>query len=314
MAGGRAVNALGQVADEYVQLRRALGHKMDHAARLLPEFVVYLESIQAETVTVANALTWAQTSPRDPAPASRAQRMAVARGFARYLAGIDPRTEVPPPGLLPYPKRRRAPFIFSADDIAALMAEARRLTTSFRAATYETLVGLLVVTGMRVGEAIRLGRNDVDFGDGVLVVRFSKFGKSREVPFHTSTTNALAIYARRRDERWPHPKAPNFFVSQRGTPLLYEAVQRTFHQLLARAGIGAQSAVGPRIHDLRHSFAVHTLVNWYRDGKDVHAWLPRLSTYLGHRDPRFTYRYLSAAPELLALAAGRLEAAAGCRP
>jgi integrase/recombinase XerD len=308
------VNTLGQVAEEYVQLRRALGHKMDHAARLLPEFVVYLESIEAETVTVANALAWAQTSPWDPAPASRSQRMAVARGFARYLAGIDPRTEVPPAGLLPYPKRRRTPFIFSADDIAALMAEARQLTTSFRAATYDTLIGLLVVTGMRVGEAIRLSRNDIDFEAGVLVVRLSKFGKSREVPLQTSTTQALALYARRRDERWPHPKAPNFFVSQRGTPLLYPAVRHTFRQLVATASIGAQSPVSPRIHDLRHSFAVRTLINWYREGKDVQAWLPRLSTYLGHRDPRFTYRYLSASPELLALAAGRLEAAAECRP
>ena len=302
------------MADEYVQLRRALGHRMDHAARLLPAFVAYLESIHEETVTVGNALTWAQTSPRDPAPASRSQRMAVARGFARYLAGIDPRTAVPPPGLLPYPKRRRAPFIFSGDDIAVLMAEAKQLTTSFRATTYETLIGLLVVTGMRVGEAIRLNRNDIDFGEGMLVVRLSKFGKSREVPLQTSTTHALALYARRRDERWPHPKVPNFFVSQRGTPLLYQVVQRTFHQLLARAAIGAQSPVRPRIHDLRHSFAVHTLINWYRDGTDVQAWLPRLSTYLGHRDPRFTYRYLSAAPELLALAAGRLEAVPGSRP
>ncbi len=308
------MNSLGQVAQQYVQLRRALGHKMDHAAWLLPAYVAYLETIKAETVTVANALAWAQASPRDPAPASRSQRIAVVRGFARYLAGIDPRTEVPPVGLLPYPKRRRAPFIFSADDIGALMAEARQLTPSFRAATYETLIGLLVVTGMRVGEAIRLHRNDVNLTDGVLMVRFSKFGKSREVLLHTSTTHALALYARRRDERWLHPKTPNFFVSQQGTPLLYETVLRTFHQLLARSGVGAQSPVRPRIHGLRHSFAVHTLISWYRDGKDVQAWLPRLSTYLGHRDPRFTYRYLSATPELLALAAGRLEATAGRRP
>ncbi|MDI7278023.1 MAG: tyrosine-type recombinase/integrase, partial [Anaerolineae bacterium] len=169
------------MVDEYLQLRRALGHKMEHAARLLPQFVAYLEDIGAESVTIEAALAWAQSSAGDPAPASRAQRLAVAGGFARYLVGIDPRTEVPPASLLPYPRRRRLPFIYSPHDIAALMAEARRIQPPLRSATYETLIGLLAATGMRVGEAIRLDRTDVNLAEGVLAVRMSKFGKSLEV-------------------------------------------------------------------------------------------------------------------------------------
>jgi len=302
------MSTLNQIADEYLQLRRALGHKMNHAARILPRFIAYLEAIGAETVTVEAALTWAQSSPRDPAPASRAQRMAVICGFARYLAVIDPRTQIPPPGLLPYPRRRRIPFIYSLDHIAALMAEARKLRPAFRAATYETLIGLLGTTGMRVGEAIRLDAEDFNLAEGVLVVRMSKFGKSREVLLDPSTVAVLAAYAKRRGEIQPCPKTASFFRSARATPLLYCDVRSTFCHLVASAGISATPPMVPHIHDLRHSFAVRTLVNWYREGKDVQGYLPRLSTYLGHCDPHATYWYLSAAPELLGQAVGRLEA------
>ena len=303
------MNTLRQLADDYLRVRRALGYKMNHAAWLLPRFVAYLESVGAETVTIETALAWAQSSVHDPAPAARAQRLAVVGGFARYLIGIDPRTEVPPASLMPYPQRRRSPFIFSPADITALLAAARQLRPPLRAATYETLMGLLAVTGMRVGEAMRLDRAEVDLAEGVLVVRMSKFRKSREVPVDASTVEALARYAGTRDQLHPRSSGASFFVSPRGTRLCYPTVLYTFHQLVAAAGIGVESPVAPRIHDLRHSFAVRTLIGWYRTGKDVQAWLPRLSTYLGHRDPHSTYWYLSAAPELLALAAGRLEAA-----
>lgn len=303
------MRSLGQLAEEYLQLRQALGHKMEHAARLLPQFVGYLEDAGAEYVMIEAALAWAQSSKGNPAPASRAQRLAVAGGFARYLVGIDPRTEVPPASLLPYPRRRRLPFIYSPHDIAALMAEARKIQPPLRSATYETLIGLLSATGMRVGEAIRLDRTDVNLAEDVLVVRMSKFGKSREVPLHPSTTEALALYARKRDEVQFRPKDASFFISSRGKRLDHSTVHKTFRQLVDSAGFGAGAPVIPHIHDLRHSFAVRTLVDWYRDGKDVQACLPRLSTYLGHLDPHSTYWYLSAVPELLALAARRLEAA-----
>ena len=246
------MSTLSQLADEYLQLRRALGHKMNHAGRLLPRFVAYLEARGSDTVTIEAALAWAQSSDRDPAPASRAQRLAVVGGFARYLVGIDPRTEVPPASLLPYPKRRRPPFVYSPDDIAALMAEARRIRTPLRSATYETLIGLLAVTGMRVGEAIRLDRADVDLTEGVLVVRMSKFRKSREVLLHPSTAEALALYATKRDAVQPKPKTASFFISGAGTRLLYRNVQLTFRRLVNSASVGAESQAIPRIHDLRH--------------------------------------------------------------
>ena len=167
---------------------------------------------------------------------------------------------------------------------------------------------------MRVGEAIRLERDDLDTAEGLIIVRQSKFGKSRLVPLQASTLDALCAYAEQRDRRLLPPKSPTFFISTVGTRLLYADVCKTFRRLVQATGVGAGAPHRPRIHDLRHSFAVHTLVGWYRAGEDVGALLPRLATYLGHRDPCSTYWYLSAAPELLALAAGRLEAAQQARP
>jgi len=210
---------------------------------------------------------------------------------------------------------RRSEFRFDACHPGADLAQARlSIRTPLRAATIETLFALLVATGMRVGEAIRLDNADLDWAEGLAVVRASKFGKSREVPLQASTVEALAACAQRRDQLQPLRKAPSFFVSIIGTRLLYPDVLIAFRQLTDAAGIGAQSSVRPHIHDLRHSFAVHTLVDWYRSGDDVQARLPTLATYLGHCEPRSTYWYLSVAPELLAFAAGRLEAFEEFRP
>jgi integrase len=176
------------------------------------------------------------------------------------------------------------------------------------------MLGLLAVSGMRVGEVIALGRGDIDWAEGVAVVRSSKFNKSREVPLHPTTLDALDDYAAIRDRWVPSPKTPTFFCSGKGTPVIYPAFGDAFRRLVARAGIGAESPVAARVHDLRHSFAVRTLVRWYRDGEDVGSLLPRLSTVLGHLSPGYTYWYLSAAPELLALAAARLDKAKGACP
>jgi integrase/recombinase XerD len=295
----------GQAGD-YLRLRCALGHKLDEAHRLLPRFVAYLDTIGAETVTVQAALAWARCPGADPASSVWMRRMNVARGFARHMAGVDPRTEVPPPGLVTFRQRRRQPFIYSDADIAALMAHARRsIPTPLRAATVETLIGLLAATGMRVGEAIRLQRSDLLWAEAVIVVRDSKFGKSRLVPLHASAVAALAAYAGQRDRIQPCPESSAFFVSTVGTALLYCDVCHTFRKIIDATGVGSPRR--PRIHDIRHTFAVQTLVEWYRDGHDVQARLPRLSTVLGHQNPVSTYWYLSAAPELLSLAAARLE-------
>lgn len=302
------MSAFSQHLDAYLRLRRSLGHELADAARLLPRFVAYLEAREAEFVTIEAALAWSLEPDAPPGSTVWSRRMMAARGFARYLSGIDPRTEVPPAGAIPARRHWRAPFIYSEADIAALMGAARRsIAHPFRAATYETLIGLLAATGLRIGEAIRLDCGDVDFADGVLLVRESKFKKSRLVPLQASTLRALQRYACRREEFSTKPRSESFFVSLNSTRIIYGCVCPTFRTLCERSGVGAGATQRPRIHDLRHSFAVRTLVGWYRDGLDVQAQLPLLSTYLGHREPRYTYHYLSAAPELLGHAAQLLE-------
>lgn len=305
------MSALSEAAEEYLQLRRSLSHDLADAHRLLPRFVAYLDATGATTVTIEAALAWAQPPDVDPATSVSPRRMTVARGFARHLAGIDARTEIPPLGLIPSRQRWRPPFIYSPGDLSALMAGARSIRWRLPAATHETVIGLLAATGRRVGEAIRLDRGDVDWADGVLFIRKSKFGKSRQVPVLPCTLRALERYAEVRDGLCHRPATPSFFVSVRSTRLIYAVVQQVFRRLCDTAGVGAGSETRPRVHDLRHTFAVATLLGWYRAGDDVEARLPTLSTYLGHRDPRSTYWYLSAAPELLALAAGRLELSLG---
>jgi integrase/recombinase XerD len=304
------VTALSQAAEEYLQLRRSLGHDLAEAHRYLPQFVAYLDATGAPTVTIEAALAWAQQAGGETSSVWP-RRMTMARGFARHMAGIDARTEVPPLGLIPSRQRWRPPFIYSPAEVVALMACARRMRWRLPAATHTTLIGLLAATGMRVGEALRLDRSDIDWVDGVLLIRESKFGKSRQVPVLACTVAALDRYAGVRDHLCEQPATPSFFVSARGTRLAYPAVQRVFRRFCDTARIGAGLPTRPRIHDLRHSFAVRTLIAWYRAGEDVEARVPTLSTYLGHRDPRSTYWYLSAAPELLALAAGRLELSQG---
>lgn len=300
------MSALADAAEEYLRLRNSLGHELAEYHRLLPRFVAFLDTEGLPTVTIAAALAWAQGPDVDPTTSIAPRRMTIARGFARYLAGIDDRTEVPPPGLIPGRRRWRPPFIYSPDDITALMGQTRRLKP-MPAATHQTLIGLLAATGLRVGEAIRLDRGDIDWVQGVLTIRETKFGKTRMVPVLESTLTALEQYARTRDQLCPRTASATFFVSMTGTKLIYRLAQQNFRRLCDRAGIGAGAERPPRIHDLRHTFVVRTLLRWYQAGEDVEARLPTLSTYLGHRDPRSTYWYLSAAPELLALAADRLE-------
>jgi integrase len=298
------MSALARHLDDYLRLRRMLGHKLADAGRQLPWFVDHLDATDHDHVTIAAALAWSLERETPPGSTVPGRRMMAARGFARYLAGIDPRTEVPPPGLVRIPRRWRSPFIYSDADVLALIDQARlSITQPLRAATYQTLFGLLAATGLRIGEALRLDRADVDVADGVLVVRRSKFGKSRQVPLRPSSVDALERYQHRRRKLYPHAKTDSFFVSLHGTRVIYECVWPVFRRLCTEAGIGAGAAATPRIHDFRHAFAVRTLLDWYRAGVDVQNRLAWLSTYLGHAEPRSSYTYLSAAPELLAYAA-----------
>jgi integrase len=300
------MSPLRQALADYLAIRRSLGYKLARPEKLLGQFITYLEDTGAATVTTEHALAWA-TLPRGDA-SWHALRLSAVRGFAAYLRTIDPCAEVPPADLIPWRPRRATPYLYSDADIAALIAAAAGLRSPLRTATYQTLIGLLAVTGMRVGEAIRLDRADLDSGHSVLTVRDSKFGKSRLAPLHPAAAAALRSYQRLRDRLHPHPSVPAVFISPAGTRLMYCNVQWTFQRLARQAGLQPRSAsCRPRIHDLRHSFAVRSLLGAYASGQDSQARLTLLSTYLGHVGPGATYWYLSAAPELLALAGQRLE-------
>jgi len=303
------MSQLEQALTDYLHLRHSLGHDMAEAGRLLPSFVSYLKDHELGTVTIEAALAWAQDVPGTGTTVG-SRRLTAARGFARYLSGIDPDTEVPPLGLMPSRQRWRRPFIYTPGDIDALMDQARdSIVSPLRAATYHTLIGLLAASGLRIGEAIKLDRGDIDWDQGVLLIRESKFGKSRLVPLHPTTMEVLAEHRRLRDDLQPRPQDGSFFVSLTRKRLCYTVVCQTFRQLINNAGIGTGAPSPPRLHDLRHTFAVRTLLAWYRSDEDVQARIPSLSTYLGHREPASTYWYLSAAPELLALAAARQDTA-----
>ena len=301
------MSTLGQSVEDYLELRRALGYKLEAHGRLLPQFVEFLDQQHASAITTALALAWA-TQPAGASIVWWHQRLAVVRGFARYLQAADPRHEVPAEDLLPAKFRRAAPYLYSEADIERLMQAAAAMASPLKAATYQTLIGLLAVTGMRIGEAIGLDRADVELPEGRLTVRRAKNGRSRELPLHPTTVQALDSYACLRDEACPFPKAPSFLVTTAGGRLHSGTVWHDFDRLrrasgLERASLGRRA----RIHDLRHAFVLRTLVGWYREASDVEAQLPLLSTFLGHVHPSDTYWYLEGAPQLLALAAERLE-------
>jgi integrase len=301
--------SLRKAVENYLTMRRSLGFKLRDMGYNLRHFVSFMEQQRASIITTALALRWAQ-QPQDVQPAQWAARLSFVRSFARYWSAIDPRTEIPPTGLLPYRTKRATPYIYSNDEIQRLLKAARNLppSTGLRPWTYYSLFGLMAVTGMRISEAIRLDHADVDLKQALLTVRLTKFNKSRLIPLHPSTVKKLKLYLHRRDEFYPRPPPARFFLSNQGTPLTDCMVRWTFVKLSRQIGLRkVGDSSGPRLHDLRHRFAVTTLLHWYQTGVDVEQRLPVLSTYLGHAHVTDTYWYLSAIPELLVLTKDRLE-------
>ena len=290
---------------DYLTMRRALGYKMDKAERLLGQFVTFADNRGETHVRTETALAWA-TKPAGADAIWTSRRLAEVRLFARHLRTLDPRTEVPPDDLLPAQTRRATPYLYTPQEVGDLMRATAILRGSHVQATYRTLIGLLAATGMRIGEAIALDQGDFDAGGGIVTIRHGKFDKARALPLHPTTVAALQDYLHRDDR--PRPLGPPvLLISSRGKRLRYNTVQPIFQKLLHHCGIAPRSATcRPRVHDLRHSFAVSTIVDDYRTG-DPGSRLAILSTYLGHADPGDTYWYLSAAPELLGLAGERLE-------
>lgn len=293
----------------YLALRRSLGFKLRDAERQLWKFAEFLETRGSAHISTEIALQWAQQSARTQA-STQAQRLGYVRGFARYHAANDLQTEIPPPGLLPYRPRRARPFLYSQEQIGELLRCARELAPvgGLRPWTYYCLLGLLSVTGLRIGEAIRLEHQDVNLHAGLLTIRGTKFGKSRLVPIHPSTQAVLAQYAQVRQGFLAGRSVPNFFINTRGNHLDLGDIHRTFYRLSRQTGLRAHGAShGPRLHDFRHRFAVQTLLRWYRSGEEVEPQVPVLSTYLGHVHVADTYWYLSGCPELMEQALARLE-------
>ncbi len=307
------MNTLRQAVQEYLSMRRHLGFKLQKDGKALLDFVTFMEQKHAPYITAALALDWAQ-QPANVQPAHWAQRLSFVRGFARYRSANDSRTQIPSPGLLPFKPKRARPYLYSDEEINSLLCAALNMSHRYNSCAllpwvYYCLFGLLSVTGLRLGEAQNLKVQDVDLEAAVLTVRNAKFGKTRLIPLHSSTSKVLADYIDRRRHHWVgRPVSPYLFVSSWGNRLDSGQIHRAFYALSRQIGLrGATDRHGPRLHDLRHRFATNTLVNWYRSGQDPERRLPLLSAYLGHVHVADTQWYLEGTPELMREAMRRLE-------
>jgi integrase len=301
------MSTLRELLHDYLAMRRALGFKLHSEGTALLAFVGFMEREKADTIGTDLALAWAKL-PMAAQPVWWAQRLSYVRGFARYCRGFDERTEIPPSWLLPFPRRSPRPYFFTDENIETLLQGALRLPAKDELAnhSYHCLFGLLSVAGLRIGEALALTVDDVDLDEGLLTLRSTKFGKSRLVPLHATSVAVLADYRRRRDRFLAGRTVCHWFINAHGNRLNYDSVSGVFHRLTA--ALPDQSGRRrPRLHDLRHHFAIATVVRWYREGRDVERQLPVLSAFLGHVEVRDTYWYLSACPELLGAAKERLE-------
>ena len=304
------MTTLRKAVDEYLTMRRGLGFQLGEAGPGLLDFVRFMELHRASYITQQLALSWAQR-PTTVQPAEWARRLSLVRTFARYRSATDPRTQIPAEGLLPFRPKRARPYLYTDDEINDLLRAAFNLPRrrTLRPWTYHCLFGLLAVSGMRIGEARNLELPDVDLKAAILTIRGAKFGKSRLVPLHSSSRDILADYIKRRGRFFRGRLISAYlFVSSRGNQLDIGDIHRTFYLLSRQIGLrGLTDSRGPRLHDMRHRFAVNTLLQWYRSGEDVERRLPILSTYLGHVHVADTFWYLSAWPELMREARIRLE-------
>jgi len=307
------MNTLRQAVQDYLDLRRSLGFKLNEAGNALPDFVAFMDQHRAPYVTQALALEWAMQLS-NVQPAQWAKRLSYVRQFARHRSAADPRTEIPAPRLLPFKPKRARPYLYSTSEIRVLLQAALEMPYRYERGallpwTYHCLFGLLSVTGMRLGETINLELQDVDLNAGILTIRGAKLGKMRLIPLQASTCKVLAAYIARREHHWAgRPVSSYLFVSSSGNRLDRGRIHRAFYALSRQIGLrGASDSHGPRLHDMRHLFATNTLVRWYQSGQDPERRLPVLSAYLGHVHVEDTQWYLSDSPELMREAMHRLE-------
>jgi len=304
---------LRRAVNDYLALRRQLGVTLHETGRVLSAFAAYAKHERAESVTTALVLRWT-SHLTNVTPATINGRFQMIRRFAQWRQLTDAHTEVPHADLLPGRYRRRPPRLYREEDIPRLLTAARNLPSpkGLRGRTYATLFGLLVVTGLRSSEVVALDDADLDRREATLLIRRTKFGKSRLVPLHASTMAALTSYQAARDRVVRHRRTDALFVSDLGMRIMQGAAEYTFARVSAQVGVRPPFRAHrlgrgfPRLHDLRHRFAIRTLVDWYRAGLTVDPLLPLLATYLGHVHVHDTYWYLEAVPELLQLATDRL--------
>jgi integrase len=299
--------------ERYLSVRRSLGYDLRSDERILRRFVRFVDQESASRVDTLLFLRWDASLP-DVGTSTRSARFGKVRLFVQWLSSIDPAHEVPPRGLLPHRSERRRPHIYSEAEIVSIIAAAKALPSIYglRGLTCSTLFGLIAATGLRISEALALDDDDLDAGDGVLRVRRGKLGRERLLPLDPTVVAQLVTYAAERD-RLLGRAASAFFVTEKGLRLTDCGARYNFARACQQIGLRADQQYcrhgrGPRIHDLRHTFAVRTMIGWYRAGKDPAREMIRLTTYLGHTDPSNTFWYLEAVPELLDLAMARATA------
>ncbi len=306
------MSALAKELDRYLAIRRSLGFALGTSERVLRRFVAFADVRRSRHITVDLFLAW-RADFGHASQQTWSARLGMIRQFTFWLSGIDPRNQVPPKGLIPNRYRRQRPYIYDDGEIARIVTEASRLPSpnGIRSLTYTALFGLIAVTGLRVSEALALNNDNIDWQSGVLTIRRGKGGKARLIPVSKSTVARLAAYAAKRD-RLLGKRPKSFFVTDNGGRPNDCSARYNFAVVCQRIGLRPAQRFnkhgrGPRIHDLRHTFAARTLVSWYRTGKEPDREMLKLSTYLGHTEPAYTYWYIEAVPELLELAAKRAD-------
>jgi integrase/recombinase XerD len=306
------MTTLSQRLDGYLAVRRSLGYDLSFSGRVLRRFAAFADGEGVDHVTVDLFLRW-KAAFGSANNNTWSARLGMVRVFAGWLQGHDARTEVPPPGLISGKLRRTRPHIYTNVDIIMIVTRAARLPSRYglRGWTCSTLFGLIAVTGLRISEAIGIDDHDIDLDEGVITVRRGKNGKARFVPIVPSTIDRLRAYRTERTRLLGATSGPFFLIEGGKRPTDCYA---RYNFAVVSQGIGLRETQhfckhgrGPRIHDLRHTFAVRTIMDWYRKGLDPDREMIKLSTYLGHSKPDHTYWYIEAVPELLHLASTRAE-------
>ncbi|MBF0365513.1 MAG: tyrosine-type recombinase/integrase [Oligoflexia bacterium] len=292
--------------DEYIKMKRLMGFKMQRSEYELKRFIDFIAKKNKKTITLELVLSWIKRS-KTSRNITKRKHLVMIRKFLCFLNQEDTKIPIPNLNLIPIEANQKyKPYVYTDKEIKEIL-KATRILTNFCQHTYETLFGLLAVTGMRIGEAIRLNQEDFNEKDGVLLIRDSKFGKFRELVLHKTTVKALQRYLLFKKKYFKIIPTNAFFISMSRKRLIYENINFIFIKILGPAGLKTTKPNRPRLHDLRHTFAIRSIIDCYKSKGNCEKRLYELSTYMGHSSPANTYWYLTAVPELLAEGVKKLE-------